>query len=353
MRLRGGKMIVGFRVDANENVATGHIMRCITIAKHCRSLGADCIFFLAENKFTELLHENELPYRVLDIDYREWDGNFELMSNAFRAAGLDKLIIDSYLVTPKFLLEIKKQFPTLYFDDVRDRIYPATLVVSYSIWSETDHPILRKYQEAGVEVLWSPRYCPLRDEFSTPTSIERERRVLILTGGSDPHHVTLSLIRRLLLESDLGILAVLGRMNFDREAIAELARENPTRLSWKQNVKNVAELMRGSAFAISAGGITLYELCACGTPTVCFAMNDEQAYLCMKMRDAGMMKYAGNVLDGSDNVIDGIVLSMKELATDEEFQNRAAEKMRRVVDGKGALRIAEAVIKLQTGGDFH
>ena len=63
--------MIGFRVDANEEIATGHLMRCIAIAKACRKQGQDCIFFLAEEKETGRLLEAGFPYRVLNTDYRK------------------------------------------------------------------------------------------------------------------------------------------------------------------------------------------------------------------------------------------------------------------------------------------
>ena len=42
-------MIV-FRADANETAATGHLMRCMTIAEACREKGVECEFWLAEDK---------------------------------------------------------------------------------------------------------------------------------------------------------------------------------------------------------------------------------------------------------------------------------------------------------------
>ena len=42
--------MIGFRVDANEVIATGHLMRCISIALECKKRGQQCIFFMAEDR---------------------------------------------------------------------------------------------------------------------------------------------------------------------------------------------------------------------------------------------------------------------------------------------------------------
>ena len=61
----GGRILIGFRVDANEMIATGHLMRCITMAREFLKNGEECLFFLAEEKETRRLEENGFDYQVI------------------------------------------------------------------------------------------------------------------------------------------------------------------------------------------------------------------------------------------------------------------------------------------------
>ena len=49
--------MIGIRADANEVVATGHIMRCMTIAGQLKKLGEEVIFFLADDYGISMLEE--------------------------------------------------------------------------------------------------------------------------------------------------------------------------------------------------------------------------------------------------------------------------------------------------------
>ena len=62
--------MIAFRLDANASVATGHMYRCISIAKKCRELGKECLFLLAENEYTEILQKENMTYCILNI---KWD----------------------------------------------------------------------------------------------------------------------------------------------------------------------------------------------------------------------------------------------------------------------------------------
>ena len=56
--------MIAFRLDANASVATGHMYRCISIAKKCRELGKECLFLLAEDEYTEILGNKLVCYSI-------------------------------------------------------------------------------------------------------------------------------------------------------------------------------------------------------------------------------------------------------------------------------------------------
>ena len=63
--------MIGFRVDANEKIATGHLMRCIAIAKACEKRGEPVLFFLAEKKETGRLDALGFSYEILGTDWQD------------------------------------------------------------------------------------------------------------------------------------------------------------------------------------------------------------------------------------------------------------------------------------------
>ena len=74
-----------FRADGNQNIATGHLMRCLTIARACQKyadengLQADIRFVVSDQESVSLLKERmqcspsgepEFPVVCLSYDYR-------------------------------------------------------------------------------------------------------------------------------------------------------------------------------------------------------------------------------------------------------------------------------------------
>ena len=59
--------VIGIRVDVNETVATGHIMRCITIAEQIKKLGGQVLFITADGQAEELLARAGMEHVCLPV----------------------------------------------------------------------------------------------------------------------------------------------------------------------------------------------------------------------------------------------------------------------------------------------
>lgn len=345
--------MIGFRVDANEQIATGHLMRCMAIAQMCRQKGEDCLFFLAEEKEIERLKRQGFSYHILHTDWKDMDGELDRFQKLLSQTPLRFLVVDSYQATETYLGALEKMVPVLYLDDMGRKCYPVSAVLHYGIGSESES--YRKYYEAqGSQVFMGMSYIPLREEFMVSKENgegvlnwnQRKNSILITTGGTDPFDVTRKFLEACLqYEGADGVFfkeweydVIVGALNNHKEELERLAKQNP-QIKLHDNVSNMSEYMRSCKMAISAGGTTLYELCACGIPAVCFSFADNQEPGCKMFGEQGMIDYAGDARK-TDVVASGL-LALLHLANDlDDYQNRQ-KQMVQTVDGKGAFRIAE------------
>ena len=60
--------MIYFRADANEVIASGHIMRCITIALEFVKQEKEVTFLIADANPQILLERYKLSYRILNTD---------------------------------------------------------------------------------------------------------------------------------------------------------------------------------------------------------------------------------------------------------------------------------------------
>lgn len=68
-----------FRTDGNSEIATGHLMRCLAIARACAKAGAMVSFILSDKESLSLIKERfafpgEFETHCLGSDYRQLPG---------------------------------------------------------------------------------------------------------------------------------------------------------------------------------------------------------------------------------------------------------------------------------------
>ncbi len=340
--------MIAFRLDANASVATGHMYRCISIARALRKAGEECIFLLAQDENTNLLEKEGFQYHILNISWENWDEGVPVVKEWIAKNRPSCLVADSYKVTKNFFVRLIEEVPILYLDDLCNTVYPVTAVIHYSEWPEED-TLCKLYEGTDVSTYAGMQYVPLREAFEREALDERRYELMITTGGSDTYHVTLKVLERLLSHpfwKAQQICVVMGRMNTDAEEILGITErfENITVL---QNISNMDEIMRNSKYAISACGTSVFELMASGVAFVCFGFSDDQVYFGERLEKFGNALWAGDARKDAQRVTDVLLEKLEELSSrSQEEIRRLTAGNRILMDGRGASRIAEIIMHL-------
>ena len=345
--------MIGIRADANDIVATGHIMRCITIAKQLILLGKEVVFFLADDYGIAMLEENGLSYVVL---HTNWENPMEEISTLVKEAkvrGVDKMLFDSYRMTKEYFTAWKKELDgvkSAYIDDLFEDVYPVDLVINYNAY-HTQFPYEKSYAELGntVQLCLGPSYVPLREEFGrTDLNEGIENTVLLSCGGGDILQSMHEILNRALGDDrfrDTIFHVIVGRFHQNKELLEQLEKEHQN-IVLHHNVNHMAEIMEKNCIAVSAAGTMLYELCAMERPTVFYITADNQRYDSDFFAEDERMFFAGDIRENREKCIDYILEGIHTLLCDAKKRTIMKEKLRMVTDGKGAMRIAEALTGL-------
>lgn len=346
--------MVLIRVDGNHQIGTGHIMRCLSLADALQEQGGEITFITAESYFQRLIQTRGYPCTVLGTAYDRMEEELSIFLPIIERERPELVILDSYFVTPQYMEAVKRTVPLLYTDDLNLFDYPVDIVVNYNIYGpDVPYPQNKMY-------LLGPQYAPLRKEFqgvSQRNTKDRVENVLVSTGGTDPYHVALhcaEYLREHLPRENMIFHLVLGAMNQDAAELERIAEELPF-IRLHRQITNMCSLMLQCDAAISAAGTTLYELCACGLPTVTYILADNQIQGAQMFQKAGLMPCAGDIREDAC-FLERLFELLNSLADDFAQRQRIAEQMQGAVDGRGAARLAEAVLK-QSGNteniDLH
>lgn len=324
------------RVDMNEIIATGHVMRCLSIADAAKEQGKETVFIVADEKPVELLRGRGYEPIVLHTDWRDMEGELDILISFIQNHGVSKLLVDSYQVTKDYLERLEEVTEVFYLDDVDAFEYPVSNVICYAnYYSELSYGSYKR----DVKFYLGTSYMPIRKVFQNckPKQIkEKIENIMILSGGSDSFHM-LEHISRLFKDNvDVQADIICGAFYPDFEGLKEKFADYPN-LHFYQNVSNLDEFMEKADLAISAGGTTLYELCAKGTPAISYAFTDNQLGNVGQFDKDGIIEYAGDVR--YDDVYKNIY-RLYEKYTNFALRKLRSEKMQKVMDGRGAARIA-------------
>lgn len=376
----GTDSVIYIRTDGNSKIATGHLVRCLCIAQALESLKKSVCFLVSDKDSFSLLKDlaesvfcgYKFSFDVKILETAKYDDlNLEIdeLSNLLKSdaslltgqetfqaknSSSDKpiLFVDSYFVTESYFSSLKPFAKVAYMDDLRAFDYPVDLVINYDVIPPArEQEYQLSYTNAGIFLLGA-KYTPLRSQFQNhKVSLRGQiKNILITTGGSDPYDFTPALSDYLLsLGLNIEIHVVVGRLFKNIETLEELSKQYSS-LHLHYNVSDMAALMKQCDYAVSAAGTTLYELCALGIPAISISMADNQIPMAETFADVDAISYAGDIRVETKKEINAILqrisdhlISLYEDSSKSQIQHH---KMRQLINGNGAIKIAEVLCKL-------
>lgn len=382
-----------FRTDANTEIATGHIMRCLAIARACAKQNACITFIVSDEESLTLLQErfdipgefgihclhsnyqrmhDELPALLsyldtqADSEYTASNTTIPDMPTAAIKQNSTKpwLFIDSYFATPAYFAALRSHCQIAYLDDLRSFPCEVDLVIHYDTDTDCIH-----YKNAARKLLGAC-YTPLREQFEQPAYAVRPsvKNILLSTGGTDPYGVAEHLLQNIFHNTDEAYLPlsdcdyhiVTSKANSRYHALTAMAEAN-AHIHIHEGVSDMASLMASCDLAVSAGGTTLCELCTVGVPTVSYLMAENQRTAVETFSKKGLIPFAGDIRSKKSSqassgsspenlpavngpVIASILSFLTQMSVNVEVRKKSSQCMRAFLDGQGAKRIAEALI---------
>lgn len=327
--------------DVGPSAGLGHVQRCLSLAQALQAAGAECSFLVPGDAATEEhLREGGFPVRHCANPA----GAREILSAA-REAGASVAVVDSYRAGAATLERLRAAgLCVAAVDDPAAFPFPCQVVVNGAAGAEG-----LPYRSSSGDTLFllGPPYLMLRPEFRDvpPRPIaERAERVLMTLGGTDRDGLTAQLLRAVgALRPTPLVTAVVGPFFEEGAAIQEAAGAclPPARIV--EAPPSLAELLRDCDVAVTAGGQTTYEAAACGTPVVAVEAAPNQALSLAALAGHGVLWPAGRVADAT--TAERVAAAVASLLADADTRARMARAGRALVDGRGAERVAEALIE--------
>ncbi|SCY86636.1 UDP-2,4-diacetamido-2,4,6-trideoxy-beta-L-altropyranose hydrolase [Alkaliphilus peptidifermentans] len=335
---------VAIRADGNSRIGLGHITRTIALGDKLIQKNCKIIYITRDvREVLDILKDDN--YKVVGIDSRlEISEEVNQINSIIDKEKIDIFIGDSFNIDGEYIKGLKQisKFVVI-LDNLRNMNIKADLIINGSIYADSLVEDLEKYNQRA---LLGTKYLILRDQFKNCKKRivnKSVKNILITMGGADPLNLTPKIVRLINeIDKNLIVNVVLGSAFQNIEVLEELSEKIP-QVSLHYNVNNMAELMSISDIAISAGGITLYELAAVGTPTIVITQAYNQILPTNVFSEKGIVKNLG---DGN-KLQDATFIEVFEELLSNYFKRKEMSQLgQRIIDGEGTNRCASEIIKI-------
>src|SRR5712692_335572 len=310
------------------SVGLGHTVRCLALASKLRTGKARDIRFLLSRRVPERRIIQRERFHVGQLEPRSTLDNQAIY------------VVDLDAPPSAWPFGFKTQPIALAAIDDRGLIRQGVdFVVNQNVNAN------RNQYGPGVRTLIGPRYALLRREFEvarlrSPKIRDIGRRVIVSLGGSDPAGGT-GRVLEALARGKLDIVAVVGPA-FNHQV--RLPIRPTARVRVVRNPRRLASLFQWSDVAISAGGSTVYELAACGTPAITVSENKAQESHGKCLQEFGVVEHVGP----AERVGEDLLQITQDLLRDRPWRTKMSRNGRKLVDGLGTERVMRMLYRVTT-----
>lgn len=332
-----------FRVNANKNVALGHLKRCISLANKLRINGSSISFLIGKDEYSEnILRNNGMAYNTIPCGISHNEEGAETLRIA-KLHDVNIVVMDSYDITPQYIeLLVAKGYFTVSIDDIADRVIPSHMIINGNLHAEK----LNYLHENTIFKCLGIEYLILGPDFEKEIETVRDcdvQDVLITMGGIDHYDLTSSILSLLdVCVYDFQITAIIGPYYENIDSIGSLSRKMKKKVRLIHAPPSLFDYMKECSMAFSAGGQTLYELAALGVPTVGVTLWDNQAGNVKELSEMGAIEGLVYQKDGSFTA--ELARKTLRILMDKDHRERLSMAASEIVDGRGAQRSTDAII---------
>ena len=339
-------------------------MRCLTLAKGLRQIGADCLFVCRElegNLIAKIRQEGfvciALPIltdlnNVLYSDEENILLGSSLLNDevdAIRALGAEKvdwLVVDHYAMSKswevKFRLFAKK---IMVIDDLANREHDCDLLLDQNLVENFENRYHNLIPENCATFL-GPEYALLQSEYAdlyprTPPRKGAVNRILVFMGGVDQHNLTSRIISAFITlnRKDIVLDVVAGSMS---QFLAEIQTQAKPfeNIKIHYNTDTLAYLVLKADLGIGGGGATSWERCCLGLPSIVITLAENQKPIASELHKRGLVRWLGHY----DNVNEGKLLEALQEVINEPDLEKWSRVCMDVTKGKGVKRVSSVLM---------
>jgi len=315
-------MRILIRTEGNHQKGMGDVWSSIALADECVRYFDDISFMVSD--------EAETVYIIKARGYEFFTVNSLLREQEVITFFQPDLVLVTMLNNPPSYIKFLKEFPcfVVTVDDAGEGAKSADLNINVL------YPI-----PGAVTGL---KFLALRNEFQKAhkkvnTIREDIQELLVTQGGSDTYGFTPQIIRALEGVGWRPHCTVVVGPAFQHEVDLDKAVQSSTLdLTIRRNPPHMHQLMEKADLAITAGGLTMFELACVGTPSLVICGEPFEVETAQRLENAGVVVNLGF---GGNLDFARVPIALYVLAGNSDKRRHMSLRGKQLIDGRGSERV--------------
>lgn len=322
-----------FRADAGSTIGYGHFIRTLALADMLKD-EFDCYFATVRPTPFQTREMNRI---CKTITLPEGDLHYDYFLSLLK--GTEIVVLDNYFFSEAYQLRIKEIGCKLVcIDDLHDKHFYADIVINHALGVTPDD-----YSgESGTKYLLGFKFALLRREYLFEKKPKKQKRYgcLILMGGADPLHITLTILNIMeSLEFEQPIAVIVGDGYKDESS---LMAKNWVTLYKGITGAEVYELMQDSSFGIFPASTSAIEACAARLPFICGYYVENQKDIYNGLKNHGLAICIGHFENLQHKIIENAIHELLQ----KEVRMTLSKKQAAILDKGSKKRFLDAFKQL-------
>ncbi|MBK8870715.1 MAG: UDP-2,4-diacetamido-2,4,6-trideoxy-beta-L-altropyranose hydrolase [Elusimicrobia bacterium] len=354
-------MKVVIRVDGSRAIGTGHIVRCLTLAKALRSKAAQVSFIVndMENRWARWISSAGYKvHRILinPVANFSWkrDADQTLCFLERQGSLWDVLIVDHYGLDQKWERAVRYSTRVLLvIDDICGRYHDCDILLNTSDYRTISQRSSRRRGTSPI-LLRGGAYALLETDFLKGHNRLKEKEdrppntVHVFFGGVDDPNYTERFSRWVATSfPNLKLQIVVSRWYPHIRSLTRLKKDFRGSVNWARNVK-MALPMAKCDLALGTPGATTWERACLGLAPAYVSVAENQKPILRRLQNDGLCSYLGEAGKLTEDVF---LKRFSAFLSDQCGLTRMRRNGMSMVDGDGVRRVVETVFaRLREGG---
>ena len=282
-------MNIAFRTDSSYLIGTGHIHRCLSLAREFKKKKIKCYFFCKENSgdINHLVKKEfnirKLPLKYTNNFYTKKNDIFDanLTIELIKKLKIDFIFLDNYAIKENWEKKVSKFCKIILISDFVDRKSFCDYYLNYNLFCENKN--LEKNLKKNCIKLIGPEYSIIKELPKFKFKKKLVNKMTIFMGGVDRNNFT----------SKFQKIIVVGQRN---KKITLLKRQIKNLKNFKilnGNKKSLYPFFMNSKLVITSVGTSMYEHFALGLNSIVIIQNRMQKKLVKNISYINLSNFLG------------------------------------------------------------